>query len=42
MGGIFGKEKKQSRITEQDQAILVSSRQHLTVQELLITILWYS
>ena len=24
MGGIFGKEKKQSRITEQDQAILVS------------------
>jgi hypothetical protein len=23
MGGLFGKEKKQSRITEQDQAILV-------------------
>ena len=23
MGGLFGKEKKQTRITEQDQAILV-------------------
>ena len=32
MGGIFGKEKKQSRITEQDQAILVSICQKKQVE----------